>query len=160
MGRLYINAKSFQHKSCIDLFVKLLWFQNSSYGLEAVPGFMKKKSMLLRFVVFASFSCLLGVAKFLWGNHVLQNLRAHFILYVVKTKCIKCMWEKIEFPCMLYRPRLISTNILGDLSMTTMIKQQSKIARKFSGVAKGWHPVAQRGIWYPIPPWLRAFVKL
>ena len=43
MGRLHINAESFQHKSCIDLFVKILWFQNSSYAFEAIPGFMKKK---------------------------------------------------------------------------------------------------------------------
>ena len=53
---------------------------------------------------------------------MVQNLRAYFILYVITIKCIKCMQEKIEFSCMLKRPRLISTTILGDLSMATKIK--------------------------------------
>ena len=55
---------------------------------------------------------------------MVQNLRAYFILYVIKIKCIKCMKEKIEFSCMLQKPWLISTKILGDLSLATMIKQQ------------------------------------
>ena len=54
---------------------------------------------------------------------MVQNLRAYFILYVITIKCIKCMQGKIEFPCMLQKPRLISTKILGDLSMATKIKQ-------------------------------------
>ena len=55
---------------------------------------------------------------------MVQNLRAYFILYVKTIKCIKCMQEKIEFSCMLQRPRLISTKILEDLSLATVIKQQ------------------------------------
>ena len=55
---------------------------------------------------------------------MVQNLRAYFILYVITIKCIKCMQEKIEFFCMLQRPRLISTKMLGDLSLATKIKQQ------------------------------------
>ena len=39
-------------------------------------------------------------------------------------KYIKCMQEKIEFPCMLQRPRLISTKILGDLSLAIKTKEQ------------------------------------
>ena len=54
---------------------------------------------------------------------MVQSMRAYFILYVITIKCIKCMQEKIEFPCMLKRPRLTSTKILGDLSLATMIKQ-------------------------------------
>ena len=69
-------------------------------------------------------SCLSGVAKFHWGNHVVQNLRAYFILYVIAIKCVKCMQEKIEFSCMLQRPWLITTKISGDLPLVTMIKQQ------------------------------------
>ena len=52
------------------------------------------------------------------------NLRAYFILYVITIKCIKCVLEKIEYSSMLQRPRLISSKILGDLSLATMIKQQ------------------------------------
>ena len=55
---------------------------------------------------------------------MVQNLRAYFVLYVISVKCIKCMQEKIEFSCMLLRPRLISIKILGDLSFAAaMIKQ-------------------------------------
>ena len=35
----YINAEISQDESCIDLLVKILWFQNSSYGFEATQGF-------------------------------------------------------------------------------------------------------------------------
>ena len=55
---------------------------------------------------------------------MVQILRAYFILYVITIKCIKCMQEKIEFSCMLQKPRLISAKILGDLSLATMIEQQ------------------------------------
>ena len=70
---------------------------------------------------------------------MVQNMRAYFILYIITIKCINCMQEKTEFCYMLQRPRLISTKVLGDLSLATKIKQQKttiKIARKFSGVAK------------------------
>ena len=69
-------------------------------------------------------SCPLGAAKFHCGNHVVQSLRAYFILYVITMKFIKCVEEKIEFSCMLQRPRLISTEIVGHVSMATKIKQQ------------------------------------
>ena len=59
---------------------------------------------------------------------MVQNLRAYFIFYVITIKCIEHMQERIEFSCMLQRPRLISATILGDLSLATMIKQQQKIA--------------------------------
>ena len=74
---------------------------------------------------------------------MVQNLRAHFILHVITIKYMKCVQEKIEFSSMLERPRLISSKILGDVSLATKIKQQQKISRKFSGVLKRWHPVAQ-----------------
>ena len=72
---------------------------------------------------------------------MVQDLKAHSLLYVITIKCIKCAVEE-EFSCMLQRPRLISIMIFGDLSLAAMIKQQEKIARKFSRVAKRWHPVA------------------
>ena len=53
---------------------------------------------------------------------MVQNMRAYFILYVVTIICRKFMQEKVEFSCVLQRPRLISTKILGDLSLATMIK--------------------------------------
>ena len=45
-----------------------------------------------------------------------------FILHVIMIKCIglECMQENIEFSCMLQRPRLILTKILGDLSLATI----------------------------------------
>ena len=55
---------------------------------------------------------------------MVQNTRAYFILYVITIKCIKCMQEKTEFCYMLQRPGLISTKVLGDLSLATKIKQQ------------------------------------
>ena len=55
---------------------------------------------------------------------MVQNPRAYLILYVIKLKCIKCIREKIEYPCMLQRPRLISAKILGVVSIATKIKQQ------------------------------------
>ena len=33
------NAEISQHESCIDLLVKVLWFQNSSSCFEATHGF-------------------------------------------------------------------------------------------------------------------------
>ena len=54
---------------------------------------------------------------------MVQNLRAYFIFYVITIKYIKCMQEKIEYFCIVERPRLISTKMLGHLSLATMIKQ-------------------------------------
>ena len=55
---------------------------------------------------------------------MVQYMRAYFILYVVTIKCINCMQDKTEFSCVLQRPRLILTKILGGLSLATMINQQ------------------------------------
>ena len=70
-------------------------------------------------------------------------------------KCIKCIWEKIEFSCMLQRPRLISTKIYGDLSFAaTMIKQPQKM----QGNSQGWRKdsiLLPRG-GMAEGPWLRA----
>ena len=55
---------------------------------------------------------------------MIQNLRAYFILYVITINCMKCMQDRIEFSCMLQGPRLISTIILGCLSLATKTKQQ------------------------------------
>ena len=55
---------------------------------------------------------------------MVQNLRAYFILYVITITCIKCMQDRIEFSNMLQRQRLISTKILGGLSLATKTTQQ------------------------------------
>ena len=55
---------------------------------------------------------------------MVQNMRAYFILYVITNKSINCIKEKTEFSCMLQRPRLISTTMLGDLSLAKKIKHQ------------------------------------
>ena len=41
--------------------------------------------------------CLSGVTNFHWRDHMVQNMRAYFILYVITTKCIKCIQEMTEF---------------------------------------------------------------
>ena len=77
---------------------------------------------------------------------MVQNMRAHFILYVITINCINCMQEKTEFSCKLERPTLISTKLLGDLSLATKIKQQKATIKKCKKILKGgqkWHPVAQ-----------------
>ena len=59
-------------------------------------------------------------------------MRAYFILYVITIKCINCMQEKTEFSCILQRPMLISTKVLGDLkdkAAKTRLKNCKKILR-------------------------------
>ena len=63
------------------------------------------------------------------------------------------MQEKIEFSCMLQRQRLISTKILGGLSLLgfndkVTVKNSKKILRG----GKRWHPVAQGGTCHSMPP--------
>ena len=53
---------------------------------------------------------------------MINNLRTNFILHVITIKYIKRVEEKIEFSSMLQRQRLISSKILGDLSLATKIK--------------------------------------
>ena len=70
---------------------------------------------------------------------MVQNLRAYFILYVISIKFIKCAQEKIEFA---------KTNVdLYQNFWRCLFGCKDKIAiksaRKFSRVAKRWHPVAQ-----------------
>ena len=59
-------------------------------------------------------------------------LRAYFIPYVITIKWIMCVQERIELSSMSLRPRLSSSKISGDFSLTTKIKQQQnckKISR-------------------------------
>ena len=55
---------------------------------------------------------------------MIHFLRAYFIPYVITIKWIMCVQEKIELSSMSQRPRLSSTKISGDFSLTTKIKQQ------------------------------------
>ena len=68
---------------------------------------------------------------------MVQNTRAYFILYVITIKCIKCTQEKTEFSSMLQRPRLISTKVLGDLSLATKIKQQKTTIENCKKILRG-----------------------
>ena len=72
-------------------------------------------------------ACASGVAKLSQRNHMVQNLRAYFILCVFKW--ILCVEEIINFSSMSQRPRRSSNKISGDLSLVTKIKQQ-KILQK------------------------------
>ena len=40
--------------------------------------------------------CATGVAKLSWRNHLAQNLKVYFILYVITIKLRMCLQEKIE----------------------------------------------------------------
>ena len=72
---------------------------------------------------------------------MVQNLTAYLILYAITIKWIMCVQKKMEVYGMPQRPRLISANILRNLSLATKTKQQQEIANKLSGVAKSWHVV-------------------
>ena len=78
-----------------------------------------------------------------------QNLRAFFILYVIKIIWIIFIKEKIEFSNMSQRPRWSSTKFQDYLSLSAKIKQQQNIAKNFTGVAESWYPVVQG--WH-LPP--------
>ena len=62
-------------------------------------------------------ACVSGVANFSQRNHVVKNLRACFMLYVITIKWMMCVQEKIELTGTSKRPRLSSTEISGDLSL-------------------------------------------
>jgi len=49
--------------------------------------------------------------------------------------------EHFELSSMSQRPRLSSTKISGDLSLSANIQQQQKLQKNFLGVTKSWHPV-------------------
>ena len=51
-------------------------------------------------------ACVAEVAKLHWRNHVVQNLRAYFILHVVTIKWIMYVQENIQLSSMSQRPRL------------------------------------------------------
>ena len=74
-------------------------------------------------------ACVSGVAKLPWRNHVVQNLRAYFILCVITIIWIMSVEKKINLSRMSLRPRLISSDISRDLCLTTKIKWQHKIAQ-------------------------------
>ena len=71
-----------------------------------------------------------------------QNMRAYFTPYVITIKCINCIQEKAEFSSKLRRPRLISTKILGDLSLATKIKQQKTAIKNCKTILKGGKKMA------------------
>ena len=60
-----------------------------------------------------------GMAKLGRRNHVVQNLRANFILYVLTIKCNMCVQEKIEIFSMAQGPKLSTAKFSGDLSLAT-----------------------------------------
>ena len=73
---------------------------------------------------------------------MVQNMRVYFILCVITIQCINCMQEKTEFSCMLQRPRLISTKMLGDISLATMIKQQKTPIKNCKKILRGGRKMA------------------
>ena len=81
-------------------------------------------------------ACASGVAKLSWKNHVVHCLRTQFILYVIKIKWIMSVREKMEFCNMSLWPRLSSTKILRDFTLTKKIKQTKSIAKNSQGWQK------------------------
>jgi len=71
-------------------------------------------------------ACVSGVAKLFWMNHMIQNMRAYFMLYIITIKWIICVHGKIEFSSISQRPRLSSTKILGYLEMQGNNKKLQK----------------------------------
>ena len=52
-------------------------------------------------------ACVSGVAKLSLGDHVMQNLRAYFIRYVIAIKWKMCVQKDIELSSMSQRSSLI-----------------------------------------------------
>ena len=73
---------------------------------------------------------------------MVQNMRAYFMIYVITIKFINCMQEKTEFFCKLQRPTLISTRVLGDLSLATKIKQQKTRIKNCKKILRGGKKMA------------------
>ena len=76
------------------------------------------------FIQASSLAYALGVTRLSQRNHVVQNLRAYFILHVITIKVAICVLEKIELFRMPERPRPSLQDILEDLSLARKIKQQ------------------------------------
>ena len=68
-------------------------------------------------------ACASGVAKLSRRNHMVHCLRAYFLLFIITIEWIMCVLEKNEIYSISLRPRLSSTKISGDFSLTTKIKQ-------------------------------------
>ena len=73
---------------------------------------------------------------------MVQNMRAYFILHVITIKCINCIKEKTELSCKLHRPTLISTKILGVLSLATNIKQEKTTIKNCKKILRGGKKMA------------------
>ena len=83
-----------------------------------------RKSYICNFLVTGRQACVSGVAKFSQRNHVVQNLRAYFMLHVITIKWMMCVQEKIELSGTSKRPRLSSTKISGEPLLVAKKKQQ------------------------------------
>ena len=77
-----------------------------------------------------------GVAKLSWRNHVMHRLRAYSMLYVITIKWIMCVQENIELSSMSLRPRLSSSKISGDFSLTYKDIAAIKNCKKLPGDGK------------------------
>ena len=97
-----------------------------------------------------SHACASGMAKLSWRNHVVHFIRTYFIPYVSTIKWIMCVQEKIELSSMSLRPRLSSTKISGDFSLTTKIKQQQKLQKIFQGWQKAGILLSRDGSCHPM----------
>ena len=87
---------------------------------------------------------------------MVQNMRAYFILYVITIKFVNYMQEKTEFSCKLQRPTLISTKVLGDLTLATKIKQQRATIKNCMKILRGGKKMASccpgGAVATPMPP--------
>ena len=97
-------------------------------------------------------SVLQGVVKMSWNNHVVQNMRAYFIPYVITIKRIMRVQEKIELSYLSQVTRLSSTKISRNILLATKIKQQQKLQTNSQGRQNAGILLLRDGICHPMPP--------
>ena len=93
-----------------------------------------------------------GLEKLLRRNHLVQNLRAYFILYVITFKRRMCLQEKIELSSMLQITKALLNQYFHRYLFSYKDKAAIKIPKKFQRWQKAGILLLRDGIWHPIPP--------
>ena len=97
-------------------------------------------------------TCVLGAAKVYSRNHVIQNLRAHFIVYVITIKWTICAQEKnLTFYCVTNTKIELNQNFRRHL-IIYKYKARIKTAKNFKGWQKAGILLSRDGICHPMSP--------
>ena len=94
-------------------------------------------------------ACASGVAKLSQRNHMVQNLRAYFILYVIKWMCVD---ENINFSSMSQRPRWSSKQNFRRPLLSYKVKAAKNTAKGSLGWQKVEILLPRGGICHPMTP--------